>query len=124
MPRTLANDICRCIGADCAERERCLRHLLRHNCGERTPVAPTLVEPGAVSCESIINAPYGTWVRWKGGLCPVSKGTTVRVRYDGGKSIGRDDPDTGIAGHFDWRHQNQDYYYNIIAFQVIESAVE
>ena len=42
MQRQLLNDVSRCLGIGCDERNECLRYLQRDSGGDRTPVIPTL----------------------------------------------------------------------------------
>lgn len=117
----IANDICRCIDNECWQAEQCLRYLLRSNLGERTPIAYSMRDGVAVGgqCLSEIKAEPGTWIRWRGGNQPVSDNTKVEVKFE---SQPEEDDTTGIAKHFSWVHQSEDYYMNIVAFRVIPSA--
>lgn len=117
----IANDICRCTDSECWQAEQCLRYLLRSDLGERTPIAYSMRDGLSVGeqCPSEIKAQPGTWIRWRGGRQPVSDETKVQVKFD---SQPEENDTTGIAKHFSWVHQAEDYYMNIVAFRVITSA--
>lgn len=117
----IPNDICRCTDSECWQAEECLRFVLRSDLGERTPIAYSMRGdvPVGGQCESQIKVERGSWIRWRGGKQPVSDETKVEVKFDG---PGDENDTTGIAKHFSWKHRDYDYYMNIIAFRVIQSA--
>ncbi len=51
------------------------------------------------------------WIEWRGGECPVSKGTRVDIRYSSGivKSA-------RAASNYNWRHEYIDS--NVVAYRV------
>ena len=46
----LPNDICRCFGKHCGEKETCERWIQRETGGERTPYTLTMIQEGQGEC--------------------------------------------------------------------------
>lgn len=65
----------------------------------------------------------GGWTEWKGGECPVAKGTLVQLRFQSGVEHKEAIPalQSFLARAKDWAHEN--YFgmsqYNIIAYRVV-----
>lgn len=57
-------------------------------------------------------------IEWKGGECPVSGGTLVRLWFSGG------DVEEEYAGERIWEHHFDHCGRNIIAYEVIEESKE
>lgn len=117
----ISDDFCRCTDSGCWQAEQCLRYLLRSDVGKRTPIAYSMREGISVDgqCPRAIEVQPGTWIRWRGGMQPVSDETKVQVKF---ASQPEENDTTGIAKHFSWVHQAEGYHMNIVAFRVIPSV--